>query len=239
MQNAHETAYRAVAVALLVSATGAVALQGFLGGAAVSRSRPGSDAPPPDSALAADSVASDFFAMDFSAMDFSAMEGLALPVALPLARAEVLSPKMYEPATLWLARCIYSETKKPTEQRLVAWVVRNRVETHYRGADTYREVVLDPYQFSAFNPGSGKRYFYMSLDATSQAPGWQRALHIAYRVRHMPDLLRPFSITTRHFFSQRSMPGGRFPDWANRRKLVSLENVQIDQQRFRFYKDIS
>jgi hypothetical protein len=58
---------------------------------------------------------------------------------------------------LWLARVIYSETKRPHEQELVAWVVRNRVETAYRGKDTYRSTVLDPWQFSAFNANAPKR----------------------------------------------------------------------------------
>ena len=56
---------------------------------------------------------------------------------------------------LWLARCIYSETKRAPEQELVAWVIRNRVETGYRGQRSYEGAVLDPYQFSAFNPGTG------------------------------------------------------------------------------------
>ncbi len=46
-------------------------------------------------------------------------------------RLPVLPPqelKKIDNETLWLARCIYSETKRPEEQELVAWVVRNRVE---------------------------------------------------------------------------------------------------------------
>ena len=82
---------------------------------------------------------------------------------------------------LWLARCIYSETKRAHEQELVAWVVRNRVETRYRGQGTYRGVVLDPYQFSAFNPGSRKRRLFMSLTPASDAQGWQSALRVASR----------------------------------------------------------
>ena len=51
-------------------------------------------------------------------------------------------------STLWLARAIYSETKLPHEQELVAWVVRNRVETAYRGRRSYRAVVLDPGRYA-------------------------------------------------------------------------------------------
>lgn len=143
-------------------------------------------------------------------------------------------------STLWLARAIYSETKLPHEQELVAWVVRNRVETEYRGKDTYKEVVLDPYQFSAFNPGSGKRSFYMHLDPNTQLSGWQRALSIAHYVRHADPAYRPFSIKTRHFFSEISMPGHRFPYWVEHHNFVSPGwNYTVDQRRFRFYEKIS
>ncbi|WP_022835679.1 cell wall hydrolase [Salisaeta longa] len=143
-------------------------------------------------------------------------------------------------STLWLARCIFSETKKPHEQELVAWVVRNRVETNYRGADTYREVVLDPYQFSAFNRGTATRSFYMNLTPQMSIPGWRQALRTAYYVRHADAAYRPFPKQTRHFFSERSMPNERFPYWADQNQRVALGwNYSIDQRRFRFYKEIS
>ena len=150
-----------------------------------------------------------------------------------------LLPRIEAP-TLWLARAIYSETKKPHEQELVAWVVRNRVETNYRGQTTYRGVVLDPYQFSAFNPGSSKRQFYRSLTPDMQLPGWQRAISIAHYVRHADPAYRPFSVKTRHCFSQQSMAGHRFPFWAEDRENVSPGwNYTIDARRFRFYEKIS
>lgn len=143
-------------------------------------------------------------------------------------------------ATLWLARAIYSETKKPHEQELVAWVVRNRVETGYRGQSTYEDVVLDPSQFSAFNYGSNKRSFYMNLQPDTRLDSWQRALHVAYYVRHADSAYRPFHISTRHFFSQVSMPYHQFPHWANQRQKVSPQwNISLDEWRFRFYANLS
>ena len=145
-----------------------------------------------------------------------------------------------EESTLWLARAIYSETKLPHEQELVAWVVRNRVETGYRGRTSYEDVILDPYQFSAFNPGSSKRSFYMSLTPEVQLPAWQQALWIAHYVRHADPVYRPFSIETRHFYSERSMDGRRHPYWANRHQFVTPGwDYQINERRFRFYKEIS
>ena len=49
-------------------------------------------------------------------------------------------PPMRMDEVIWLARCLLSESDRTDEQRLVAWVVRNRVETRYRGY-SYREVV--------------------------------------------------------------------------------------------------
>ena len=158
--------------------------------------------------------------------------------AVPLQKMVPLPPKEISTETLWLARCIYSETKRPKEQELVAWVVRNRVETNYRGNDSYREAVLDPYQFSAFNPGSRKRAHYSSLTPASQATGWQRALFIAYQVKQAPAAQRPFSKSTRHFFSERSMAGGRHPSWASRGSKVTPERYRIQEDRFRFYEDV-
>ncbi len=151
-----------------------------------------------------------------------------------------LPPEMIDRETLWLARAIFSETKRPEEQILVAWVIRNRVETGYRGKSTYEDVILDPYQFSAFLSGSEGRPFYVSLDASSDVRGWQRTLHIAHGIRHVNASYRPFPETTRHFFSERSMAYQELPDWVEGHVPVEFESVtKIDQRRFRFYEGIS
>lgn len=151
-----------------------------------------------------------------------------------------IAPSIVDESTLWLARAIYSETKLPHEQELVAWVIRNRVETEYRNGDTYKEVVLDPYQFSAFNPGAPRRSFFLGLTPDVQIPAWQQALWIAHYVRHADDAYRPFSIETRHFYSERSMKGRQHPYWINRNQFVSPgQDYHVNERRFRFYKEIS
>ncbi|MEM7787299.1 MAG: cell wall hydrolase [Bacteroidota bacterium] len=140
---------------------------------------------------------------------------------------------------LWLARCIYSETKRPHEQELVAWVVRNRVETEYRGQDTYEGVVLDPYQFSAFNPDSPKRRLYTSLTPESDSRSFQRALEVAHAVYHARPSSRPFSRQTRHFYSERSMVGRRAPVWSAGHRPVEIDTADVDPRRFRFYKGVA
>jgi len=177
----------------------------------------------------------------------SEAENASADVAERKAEAQSVAPREMEmPAanqigqeTLWLARVIYSETKQPREQELVAWTVRNRVETQYRGNDSYRSTVLDPYQYSAFNPGNDKRAYYTSLTPESEADGWQKALAIAHHVQNAPSSERPFAQTTRHFYSERSMVGGA-PDWARGEKPVKPErNYNIEAERFRFYEGIA
>lgn len=152
---------------------------------------------------------------------------------------EGVTPGLADPVeVLWLARCIYSETKRTDEQELVAWVVRNRVETRYRGKSTYHGVVLDPWQFSAFNQNSPKRGHYLSLDASSTAPGFQQALRIAEQVMTASPSARPFSIKTRHFYSERSMVDGAVPAWASDVRPVALDRP-VDPRRFRFYERVA
>lgn len=140
---------------------------------------------------------------------------------------------------LWLARAIYSETKRSHEQELVAWTIRNRVETNYRGKSTYESVVLDPWQYSAFNENSPKRHHYVTLEATSTAKGFESALRVAHAVYHAADADRPFDPTTRHFYSERSMVGGQTPAWAVGQQPVHLADHDVDPRRFRFYAAIA
>ena len=156
------------------------------------------------------------------------------PTRIPLVDASEIDTE-----TLWLARCIYSETKQPVEQELVAWVIRNRVETGYRGERTFKSVILDPYQFSAFIPGSRTARFYSSLDVNSKRAGWQRALAIAHHVRNSDEVRRPFSEETRHFYSERSMVGVKHPAWSEGKQPVAVNRRdEINPERFRFFERV-
>ena len=157
------------------------------------------------------------------------------PTRLPLVPDEEIDQE-----TLWLARCIFSETKRPEEQELVAWVVRNRVETQYRGKETYEAVVLDPWQFSAFNRDDDKRHYYRNLTLRNKnIVGWQRAVSIAYYVRHASASYRPFSDQTLFFYSERSMVGRSHPTWARgMTQIHPPERYKIDERRFRFFAGV-
>jgi hypothetical protein len=141
--------------------------------------------------------------------------------------------------TMRLARCIYSESHRRHEQELVAWVVRNRVETRYRGESTYREVIIDPFQFSAFNYNSPTRDYLLELDSTYTSRGWIQAMEVARRVILADVDDRPFPITTRHFYSERSLGDAEIPIWSLESEPVRPHRYEVDEKRFRFFDGVS
>ncbi len=142
--------------------------------------------------------------------------------------------------TLWLARAMFSESKRHDEQELVGWTVRNRYETRYRGCTSYQECILDPFQFSAFLSGQPKLSFYTSLTEVSDISGWQRTLALAYYIRYADDQLRPFDRKVRHFYSQQSMLHPDLtPDWVgDGTQVVPRRHFPLNEHRFRFYSGV-
>ncbi len=153
-----------------------------------------------------------------------------------LERLRALSP-MDMDEVMWLARCLVSESNQTDEQRLVAWVVRNRVDTAYRGT-TYREVILEPLQFSAFNTPSTRRTYLLGLNQYSTNKTWVDAVEIALDVYHAPASDRPFARETRHFYSPVSMKGRTTPPWAENATPLDSESLGVDPTRFKFYEQI-
>ncbi|MEM6644974.1 MAG: hypothetical protein AAF730_01860 [Bacteroidota bacterium] len=175
---------------------------------------------------------------DTSAVTLPGLAAPSLTSSFDARALPAVPPALIDDETLWLARAVYSETKRPHEQWLVAWVIRNRVETGYRGRQTYHDVVLDPFQFSAFNKGNPKRSKYGSLLPTSTVPGWQRVLRIAHHARHLDTEYRPFPRATRHFYSERSLPAGA-PVWAEGRAPIYLPpTFDVEAERFRFFSGV-
>ena len=152
------------------------------------------------------------------------------------ARLDRLAP-MQRDEVLWLARCVYSESNREDEQRLVAWVVRNRVETGFRGT-SYREVVLSPSQFSAFNPDSRHRQRILRLGLNTRTKAWYQALRVALDVYRAPGSQRPFARTVRHFYSPVSMRGRRQPHWAVGETPLPSARLGVDPHRFLFFEGL-
>lgn len=142
------------------------------------------------------------------------------------------------PEVIWLARAIYSETKTPAEMRLVAWVIRNRVENNFRGRDNYRDVILDRKQFSAFNYGSKYRNYYLTKSYLDDNQTWQSALQIAYDVVYADISKNPLKPNTYYFYSEVSMPDTMpHPYWVNDFDRVKNLPYYVDEKRFRFFSD--
>jgi hypothetical protein len=137
---------------------------------------------------------------------------------------------------LWLARIIYSETKRPNEQRLIAWVVRNRVDTGYTGR-TYESVANHASQFSGLHPYDSRYEHNMSRWWASQGKSWRSALRIAKSVYFAPESERPFAKTTRHFYSPISVYDK--PAWAYGREAVRvIQSRRHSKARFAFYSRV-
>lgn len=151
-----------------------------------------------------------------------------------------VSPAFITPETLWMARAMYSESKRAEEQELVAWVIRNRLDTGFLGAASIEDVVLSPFQFSAFNPGNPVADFYFGLDVLSEEPYWQRTLALAYYVQHAESSLRPFAPTVRHFHSPQALKDPEKPPiWTRNCVPVQPDRAfQLDAARFRFFANV-
>lgn len=148
---------------------------------------------------------------------------------------EVIADAAANEEITWVGRALYSETRRTREMRYIAWVIRNRYEEGFRG-NTYRDVIMHPKQFSAFNRGNPKRSYYLSLKPKHAAYNdrWHRALQIAKAVLNSPMDRNPFPKNTFHFYSERSMDGRNHPNWRWRLQQVRVES--IDETRFRFFK---
>lgn len=132
---------------------------------------------------------------------------------------------------IWLARVLYSETDYEHEMYYVGWVVRNRVELGFNGKSTYREVILDPYQFSAFNYNNPKRYKLLEKDFSTKDEKWLLAMKVARTIIFADETERPFESNVLYFYSESA---GDSPEW--RKRFVKVLNVPVDERRFKFYK---
>lgn len=135
-----------------------------------------------------------------------------------------------------VARAMYSETDRVTEAWYVGWALRNRVETNYRGNCSYKDAVLDPYQFSAFNRGRPSRERLLAMDKDTPNARFQSMRHLARIIIYSDRSVAPFDRGVRHFYSEVSMTNNSAPYWADEGKRVHVEGV--DEKRFRFYSEV-
>lgn len=141
----------------------------------------------------------------------------------------------------WLGLCLVTESNRPSEWPYIAWVVRNRLDSH-RFRHTYESIILQPYQFSAFNKwttGTGIADPLTVFNNMVRGYSWvERIFHATDTALNVIQADRskdaPFPITVCHYWSPVSMrPPGRKPAWADdAKRLFTPEG--IDPNRFVF-----
>lgn len=137
---------------------------------------------------------------------------------------------------LWFARALYSETKREEEQILIAWVIRNRVESD-RFPDGYKEVVLQPKQFSGLNATDEQYFTNISRNYGENGPGWNSALDVAETVYRVSPAFRPFSSYVFNFYSPKSLT--HTPSWASEiDPIYVIRDLNKELARFAFYEGI-
>lgn len=145
-----------------------------------------------------------------------------------------LTPSNESEEILWLARILYSETKDVREMNDIAWVVRNRVETNFRG-DTYKAVALSSNQFSGLSKNDAHYKHNISRNYESKNVAWLEALGVARAVYNAKDWERPFPITVRHFYSPVAVDA---PMWVDSGELHSNVIDTKGNVRFAFYDGV-
>ncbi len=138
---------------------------------------------------------------------------------------------------LWLARILYSESKVREEQIVVAWVVRNRVESGFRGAKSYKDVATSKSQFSGLWPSDAQ--YKLNISRTYETVGdkaWDQSLGIAQAVYFANDFLRPIGKNVRHFYSPISVL--KDPAWTEGKKPAIVLRSETGAVRFAFYDGV-
>ena len=78
-----------------------------------------------------------------------------------------------------------------------------------------------------------------ALPQVKTSPAFVQALEVAHAVYHADASERPFPKRTRHFYSERSMVGGRAPNWSTGHAPVNPTGYRVDPRRFRFYSGVA
>lgn len=146
----------------------------------------------------------------------------------------------------WLGLCLVTESNLPHEWRPIARVIRNRVG-HKRWPNSIRDVILQPMQFSHFNPfikeeWENDRALYDAV--VDGAANYGRAINLdllVIAVEAAEDLLEeppwraPFGPKVCFYYSPISMqPKGKAPWWWPKEVKRAIELPGIDPYRFQW-----
>jgi spore germination cell wall hydrolase CwlJ-like protein len=123
-----------------------------------------------------------------------------------------LEPLTYDDLTLWALTVLLEAEGEPDEGKLaVAWVIRNRMDAHQRGA---REIILAPKQFSCWNPDYiGQRKARLTApDPKLLERCWRAAAAAAWRLTPDP------TGGSKHYYN----PALANPEWARGAASVAI-----------------
>lgn len=147
----------------------------------------------------------------------------------------------------WLALCMASESNQPHEWPFIGWLVRNRKEDS-RYPDNYKDVVLQPAQFSWFNslrtwpkPDNEEQLFLWCM--TGGPSGNLRRLQAQYleakscalSVSQLPRWAAPFNKKVQLMYSPVSMvPKWKEPWWWVEEVVRGFTPHSLDSRRWVF-----
>jgi N-acetylmuramoyl-L-alanine amidase len=117
-----------------------------------------------------------------------------------------------------LALCVWREARGESlyGKQLVAQTIKNRVEDR-RWPGSYRDVILQPWQFSSFNKNDPN----VSYFPTNTSKSWKDCVEAAYDVFEAKEVF-----TTANHYHTRAVS----PKWSDASKIVIEEGAHI------FYK---
>lgn len=136
----------------------------------------------------------------------------------------------------WLGLLLRSESDQPHEWIPLAWVVRNRVEeAGGRYPAAYRDVILQPKQFSYFNAFIGldpaTTYDRARAGYAGDSVLWpdndlRFAEQCAMAIMAAPRWQAPFSARVYTFWAPAAMkPAGSDPSWATDYRVLQLPGI--------------
>ena len=124
----------------------------------------------------------------------------------------------------WVARTAIGEFNRMRQPYVeaMAWVIRNRVESK-RFPNTYKEVVLQRKQFSSWNTNDPNYDRVVNPDTANE--WFKETMRTVRKVLNAPSSSNPLPNVT-HYYSPRSMEGGRTPDWAVDKNTVNYKDIK-------------
>lgn len=121
---------------------------------------------------------------------------------------------------LHLAKTIYGEARGESIETMfaVGWVIRNRLQVRRHG-NTYKDVVLQPKQFSCWNEGDPN---YKVMEGMLEGKLWEVCISVAMIVMRSAEKHNPVP-NVRHYYDK-SLDSNP-PYWAEEGEYMSIYGV--------------